>query len=72
MFQLIAARAVQGCGSAGIVGVVAILLTDLVPVHEVALYRSYVNVIQTIGRSCGGAIGGYLMQMIGWRWYVSS
>lgn len=48
---------------------VAILLTDLVPVHEVAVYRSYVNVIQTLGRSCGGALGGYLAQTIGWRWY---
>ncbi|EYE95188.1 MFS general substrate transporter [Aspergillus ruber CBS 135680] len=68
MSQIISARAVQGCGGAGMVCVVAILLTDLVPVHEVALYRSYVNVIQTIGRSCGGAVGGYLAQVIGWRW----
>lgn len=72
MSQIISARAVQGCGGAGMVCVVAILLTDLVPVHEVALYRSYVNVIQTIGRSCGGAVGGYLAQVIGWRWYVST
>jgi MFS family permease len=41
---------------------------DLVPLHEVAAYRSYVNVFSTVGRSCGGLIGGYLTQTIGWRW----
>ncbi|KAI4732135.1 MFS general substrate transporter [Aureobasidium sp. EXF-10728] len=41
---------------------------DLVPLHEVASYRSYVNVFSTVGRSCGGLIGGYLTQTIGWRW----
>lgn len=48
---------------------VSILLTDLVPIHEVAQYRSYVNVVQTVGRSCGGVIGGFLASTIGWRWY---
>ncbi|RJE25667.1 resistance protein [Aspergillus sclerotialis] len=68
MPQIISARAIQGCGGAGMVCMVAIILTDLVSVHEVAVYRSYVNVIQTLGRSCGGAVGGYLAQTIGWRW----
>lgn len=70
MPQIIAARAVQGCGGAGMLSMVSILLTDLVPVHELAMYRSYVNVISTVGRSCGGAIGGFLSQTIGWRWSV--
>jgi nitrate/nitrite transporter NarK len=67
MGQLIAARAVQGAGGAGMVCMVSILLTDLVPLHEVAVYRSYVNIVQTIGRSCGGAVGGFLAGSIGWR-----
>lgn len=68
MGQLFAARAIQGAGGAGMVCMVSILLTDLVPLHEVAVYRSYVNIVQTVGRSCGGAVGGYLAQTIGWRW----
>lgn len=72
MPQIIAARAIQGCGGAGMVCMVAILLTDLVPVHELAVYRSYINVIQTVGRSCGGAFGGFLAQTIGWRWCVDT
>ena len=45
-----------------------ILSSDIVPLRDVAAYRSYVNVVQTVGRSCGGSIGGYLAQVIGWRW----
>lgn len=41
---------------------------DLVPLRDVATYRSYVNIAQTAGRSSGGVIGGFLTQTIGWRW----
>jgi len=68
MAQLIASRAVQGAGAAGMVCMVSILITDLVPMHEVASIRSYVNVVQTVGRSCGGAVGGFLVEVMGWRW----
>jgi MFS family permease len=68
MAQIIAARTIQGAGGAGMVCMVSILLTDLLPFHEVALYRSYVNVVQTVGRSCGGMVGGFLASTIGWRW----
>ncbi|KAF9885035.1 hypothetical protein FE257_000766 [Aspergillus nanangensis] len=44
---------------------------DLVPLRDVAAYRSYINIAQTVGRSSGGAIGGYLTQAIGWRWTLS-
>ncbi|KAK3112975.1 hypothetical protein LTR53_010185 [Teratosphaeriaceae sp. CCFEE 6253] len=68
MGEVVAARAVQGAGGAGMVSMVSIVITDLVPVHEIATLRSYVNVLQTTGRSCGGVIGGLLTQTLGWRW----
>lgn len=68
MTQMIVARVVQGAGGAGMVSMVSILLTDLVPLQEVAVYRSYVNIFSTVGRSCGGLIGGYFAQWVGWRW----
>ncbi|KAK3659472.1 hypothetical protein LTR56_001362 [Elasticomyces elasticus] len=43
MGQVIASRAVQGAGGAGMISMVSIIITDLVPIHEVALLRSYVN-----------------------------
>ncbi|KAG2169844.1 hypothetical protein JADG_009583 [Aureobasidium aubasidani] len=49
MIQMIIGRIIQGAGSAGMVSMVSILLTDLVPLHEVAAYRSYVNIFSTDG-----------------------
>lgn len=68
MGHLIAARVVQGAGAAGMTSMVSIIITDLVPIHEVASLRSYVNILQTTGRSCGGVVGGALTQALGWRW----
>ena len=70
MGQVIVGRAVQGAGGAGMVSMVSIIITDLVPLHEVASMWSYVNILQTTGRSCGGFIGGLLTQTLGWRWQV--
>ncbi len=41
---------------------------DLVPLKDVASWRSYVNIAATTGRSLGGPIGGYLADAVGWRW----
>jgi MFS family permease len=68
MGQVIAGRAIQGAGGAGMVSMVSIVITDLVPLHEVATLWSYVNILQTTGRSCGGFLGGLLTQTLGWRW----
>lgn len=72
MGQIIAARAIQGAGGAGMLSMVSIIITDLVPVQEVASLRSYVNVLQTTGRSCGGVVGGFLTETLGWRWYLAA
>lgn len=68
MSQIIAARAVQGAGSAGMSSMVSIIITDLVPLNEIATLRSYVNIMATTGRSCGGVVGGALTAALGWRW----
>jgi MFS family permease len=71
MGQVILGRVIQGAGGAGMVSMVSIVVTDLVPLREVASLWSYVNVLQTTGRSCGGFLGGWLTQTLGWRWYVT-
>jgi hypothetical protein len=68
--EVIAWRAVQGVGGAGMASLVAIIIADIVPTHEVATFRGYVNIAQIVGRSCGGVVGGWLTQLVGWRWYV--
>lgn len=39
----------------------------MVPVRQVASWRSYVNLIATLGRSLGGPLGGLLTDNAGWR-----
>ncbi|KAH6685877.1 major facilitator superfamily transporter [Plectosphaerella plurivora] len=68
MWEVVLGRVVSGsAGSA--MGIVSILLiTDLVPLREVAAWQSYVNLASTTGRSLGGPLGGFLADTIGWRW----
>lgn len=68
MGQIIAFRVLQGAGGAGMTSVVAIIVTDIVLPEDVAAVRSYVNVVQTTAKSCGGVVGGFLTDVLGWRW----
>ncbi|PKY07904.1 putative transporter [Aspergillus campestris IBT 28561] len=66
--QLVVARVVAGVSGGGMISLVSIVITDLMPPGDVALLRSYANVINVAGRSLGAPIGGLLIQTIGWRW----
>ncbi|KIW02318.1 uncharacterized protein PV09_06464 [Verruconis gallopava] len=68
MSGVIIGRAIGGVGGAGISSIVSFLIADLVPLAEIATYRSYVNIVQTMGRASGGPLGGWLAQSLGWRW----
>ncbi|EXJ54204.1 hypothetical protein A1O7_09541 [Cladophialophora yegresii CBS 114405] len=67
-WQVIAGRAISGVGGAGMTALVSIIIADVVPVREVASWRSYVNIAATTGRALGGPLGGVLCDTIGWRW----
>ncbi|OIW22677.1 MFS general substrate transporter [Coniochaeta ligniaria NRRL 30616] len=68
MWQVILGRVISGAGSSGMTVLVSILITDLVPIRDVAQWRSWVNIAATTGRSLGGPLGGWLADVIGWRW----
>ena len=61
-------RAVSGIGGAGMTALVSIIIADMVPVREIASWRSYVNIAATVGRALGGPLGGWLCDVLGWRW----
>ncbi|OAP55882.1 hypothetical protein AYL99_10034 [Fonsecaea erecta] len=67
-WHVVAGRAISGIGGAGMTALVSIIIADIVPVREVATWRSYVNVAATTGRAVGGPLGGWLCDTIGWRW----
>ncbi|KAF2186145.1 hypothetical protein K469DRAFT_726244 [Zopfia rhizophila CBS 207.26] len=59
MAHVILDRIIAGAGGSGMAALVSTLVTDLVPLREVASWRAYVNVIVTTGRSLGGPLGGW-------------
>ncbi|KAK4201707.1 putative multidrug resistance protein [Triangularia verruculosa] len=68
MGQVILGRVISGAGASGMASLVSILITDLLPIRDVAQWRAYVNLVATFGRSIGGPLGGWLVDVIGWRW----
>ncbi|KAL1902808.1 hypothetical protein Sste5346_000719 [Sporothrix stenoceras] len=68
MFQVILGRVISGAGGAGMTALVSILISDILPIRDVATWRAYINVAATTGRSLGGPVGGWLADVIGWRW----
>jgi MFS family permease len=70
MVTVILGRILSGSVAAGMSVLVSLLITDLLSIREVATWRSLVNVAATTGRSLGGPLGGWLADLVGWRWYV--
>ncbi|KAL6233783.1 hypothetical protein BDW75DRAFT_241664 [Aspergillus navahoensis] len=68
ILQLVLSRVLAGSSGAGIIVMASVIITDMTPVDEVALYRGYQNVVNIAGRSLGGPIGGSLADTVGWRW----
>ncbi|PLB51565.1 MFS transporter, partial [Aspergillus steynii IBT 23096] len=67
-YWLVLARAVAGLSGAGMVLLVSIVISDVMPPEDVAVYRSYENLTCMVGRSFGAPIGGFLLDTVGWRW----
>ncbi|KAJ6022277.1 hypothetical protein N7540_007781 [Penicillium herquei] len=68
MYIAILGRVITGFGSSGMLDLSSILLNDIGGPTGVAVLRSYFMTVTMIGYSSGGAIGGLLATLIGWRW----
>ncbi|OBZ67783.1 putative transporter C3H1.06c [Grifola frondosa] len=68
MAMLIAGRTVQGLGGGGIQSLSAIILADLVTLHERGLYAGLFGLTWSIACIIGPVVGGSLADRGQWRW----
>ncbi|KAF8475684.1 putative MFS multidrug transporter [Kalaharituber pfeilii] len=68
MNELIAARAFAGVGGGGMTTVASILLSDIVALRTRGTWQGILNIIFAIGSATGGPLGGWLSDVVGWRW----
>ncbi|KAK1978154.1 major facilitator superfamily transporter [Colletotrichum cereale] len=68
MWQVVVGRVISGSGGSALNILGLLLITDLVPLRDVAAWQAGVNLAATVGRSLGGPVGGWLADTIGWRW----
>ncbi|KAI0364582.1 MFS general substrate transporter [Pilatotrama ljubarskyi] len=68
MSMMIAGRTVQGLGGGGIQSLSAIILADMVPLHERGLYGGLFGVVWCIAGLSGPVVGGTLAAAGQWRW----
>ncbi|KAI3390414.1 hypothetical protein diail_9733 [Diaporthe ilicicola] len=65
---LVAGRAIQGIGAAGLNTMVEVIVCDLVPLRERGKYMGFIFSIYGIGTSIGPVIGGAIAARATWRW----
>ncbi|EME43835.1 hypothetical protein DOTSEDRAFT_129861 [Dothistroma septosporum NZE10] len=66
--MLIAARAVQGIGGAGLLTLVDIAISDLFSLRTRGTYLGIIGGVWAIAAAIGPVIGGALTQRVSWRW----
>ncbi|KXH37349.1 major facilitator superfamily transporter [Colletotrichum nymphaeae SA-01] len=68
MWQVVLGRVISGSGGSALNVLGLLLVTDVVPLRDVAAWQAGINLAATVGRSLGGPVGGWLADTIGWRW----
>ncbi|HVZ44767.1 MAG TPA: MDR family MFS transporter [Ramlibacter sp.] len=68
MFELIAFRAIQGCGGGGLMVTAMAAIADLVPPRERGRYQGLFGAVFGLSSAAGPLIGGWLTTHWSWRW----
>lgn len=65
---LVAGRAIQGIGCAGINAMVEMVVCDLVPLRERGKFMGFIFAIYAISTTIGPIVGGVFASRLTWRW----
>ncbi|MER6993858.1 MDR family MFS transporter [Saccharopolyspora hirsuta] len=74
MYQLAAARAVQGLGAGGLTSLALAVIADIAPEEERSRYQANLGAVFAVASVAGPVLGGFfagtaeLLGVAGWRW----
>ncbi len=68
LLELIAARAVQGLGGAGLVAMAQAAIADVVAPRERGKYQGYMASAWGVASIAGPILGGWITDQFSWRW----
>ena len=65
--QLIACRAVQGAGSAGLISLSYMIVGDMIPPRQRGRYQAYISAVFAVASVGGPLLGGLAVDHVSWR-----
>ncbi|KAI9315079.1 major facilitator superfamily domain-containing protein [Dichotomocladium elegans] len=68
LWNFVIARAIAGMGGGGLSTMNSVILSDFVSLRERAKYRGYANIAITVGSVLGAPVGGFITDVVGWRY----
>jgi EmrB/QacA subfamily drug resistance transporter len=68
MWELIAARGIQGLGAGGLMALAFAIIGDVIPPRERGRYQGYFGAVFAVSSVAGPLLGGFFVEHLSWHW----
>src|SRR5450631_545169 len=68
MWELIAARGIQGLGAGGLMALAFAIIGDVIPPRERGRYQGYFGAVFALSSVAGPLLGGFFVEHLSWHW----